>query len=306
VTPSIVAIVGPTAVGKSALALHLAQQFGGEIVTADSRQVYRYMDIGTAKPTPHDQAVLPHWMIDLVEPSEVYTAGRYRAEGERVLRRLAAEGRPAFVAGGTGFYIRALLDGVRLPQVEPDTALRARLREEAEQQGAEALWRRLEEIDPRSAARIHPNNLPRTIRALEVTEKLGAPVPSPAAGRRYPVLYIGVTMDRSRLHGIADRRVLSQVDSGLADETRLLLAMGYDSSSPALDGFGYRQMVAYLEGRSTLDQAIRDYQTATRRYIRRQMTWFRSDPRIRWLDAAESPVDRATALARTWLDRVPD
>lgn len=301
-TFGIVAVVGPTAVGKSALVLKLARKFGGEIVTADSRQVYRYMDIGTAKPNAAERALVPHRMIDLVEPSEVYTAALYRDEGQRVLARLEAEDRPAFVAGGTGFYVRALLDRLQLPEVAPDPDLRARLYEEAGSQGAEVLWRRLRAMDPDSAARIHPNNLPRTVRALEVVEKLGRAVPNPTAGTSHPALFIGLQMERSRLHAVADARVLAQVDAGLVEETRLLLAMGYDRSSPALDGFGYRQMVAFLDGRVGLQQATVDYQSATRRYIRRQLTWFRSDSRIQWFDAETAPAEQIVPLVQSWLD----
>lgn len=301
----VVAVVGPTAVGKSALALWLTQQFGGEIVSADSRQVYRYMDIGTAKPSKADQALVPHRMIDLVEPSEVYTAALYRAEASRVLARLEAEGQPAFVVGGTGFYIRALLDGLSLPRVAPDPELRDRLRREAAREGSEALWRRLKHADPASAARIHPNNLPRTIRALEVLEKLGGPVPAEPPGPERNALYLGLTMDRTRLHAVADARVVAQVDAGLVEETRLLLAMGYEASSPALDGFAYRQMVAYLDGKMSLPEAILDYQSATRRYIRRQMTWFRADERIQWFESEPASWDQISALVASWLESRP-
>jgi tRNA dimethylallyltransferase len=304
-TFGIVAVVGPTAVGKSALALQLAREFGGEIVSADSRQVYRYMDIGTAKPTAAERAVVPHRMIDLVEPSEVYTAALYRSEAERVLARLEAERRPAFVVGGTGFYVRALLDGLALPEVAPDPGLRRRLYQEAEIQGAEALWRRLENADPVSAARIHPHNLPRTVRALEVVEKLGGPVPSGSRESRWSALYIGLTMDRERLNAVADARVVAQVNEGLVEETRLLLAMGYDPASPALDGFAYRQMTAHLQGRMTLPEAITDYQAATRRYIRRQRTWFRREPRIRWFDREHADAREISREVRAWLGSDP-
>lgn len=299
----IIALVGPTAVGKSALALRLADEFGGEIVTADSRQVYRYMDIGTAKPTAAERVLVSHRMIDLVEPSQIYTAELYRQEGQRVLARLQAEGRPAFVSGGTGFYIRTLLDGIQLPEVPPDPYFRAQLYAEAGREGPEALWQRLSDVDPRSAARIHPNNLPRTVRALEVIDRLRGTVPLPNAGKELPALYVGLRMERAKLHAIADARVLAQVDAGLVEETRLLLSMGYDRSLPALDGFGYRQMLAHLDGRMTLAEAITDYQAATRRYIRRQMTWFRADRRIHWLDAEESSPNQAASLVRSWLDR---
>lgn len=302
-TENIVVIVGPTAVGKSALALLLAERFGGEVITADSRQVYRYMDIGTAKPSLQERARVPHRMIDLVEPSQAYSVSTYREEGEKVLRRLAAERKPAFVAGGTGFYIRALLDGLSLPQVTPDPDFRAQMRREARDIGAVELWKRLEQVDSASAARIHPHNLPRLIRALEVVNGLGGPVPWLEPGPAHEALFIGLAMDRTRLHAVSDARVDAQIEAGLVDETRHLLVMGYDPTGPALDGFGYREVIAYLDGRLSLPEAIAAYQAATRRYIRRQMTWFRSDDRIQWFDAERNQEDRISELVGDWLAR---
>jgi tRNA dimethylallyltransferase len=264
------------------------------------------MDIGTAKPSLEEQARVPHRMIDLVEPSQVYTAATYREEGDRVLRRLSAERKPAFVAGGTGFYIRALLDGLTLPPVPPNPDFRARLHQEARDIGPEGLWRRLERLDAASATRIHPNNLPRVIRALEVIEKLGRPVPQAGLGPQHAALFIGLTMDRDRLYAVSDARVQVQIEAGFVEETRLLLAMGYDPASPALDGFGYREMVAYLEGRISLPDAVAAYQAATRRYIRRQMTWFRADKRIQWFDVEQEQEDRIAQLVRDWLERSAD
>ena len=308
VYPSVIAILGPTAVGKSALALELAGELEADIVTADSRQVYRYMDIGTAKPSLADQARARHYMIDLVPPDEGYSAHRYREEGRRVLRRLGAAGRVALVVGGTGFYVRALLEEVSLAEVPPNPLLRVRLRQQAEAEGAGALHHRLAELDPRSAERVHPNNLPRVIRALEIVAALGGPVPPPVgrpsvAGSPavVPALYLGLTMDRTMLREIANRRVLGQVEAGLVEEARLLLEMGYAPSLPALQGFAYRQMIAYLEGRCSLEEAITSYQTASHQYIRRQLTWFRADPRIQWIDAGDRPGAIARELAARWL-----
>jgi tRNA dimethylallyltransferase len=278
----VVVLVGPTAVGKSALALHLAERFDAEIVTADSRQVYRYMDIGTAKPTPSEQAIARHHMIDLVEPSDTYSAQRFREEGLRVLRGIAATGRPALVAGGTGFYIRALIDGMVLPPVPPDHAYRADLRALAAADGAEVIHARLASSDPASAARIHPRNVPRVIRALEIVRAIGGPVPVQPSAGAIPALFVGLSLDRAELDAIADARVLAQMEAGLLRETETLLAMGYSPESVALSGFGYRELIAYLRGDWSLDEAIAGYQSATRRYIRRQLTWFRAERRITW------------------------
>lgn len=293
-------MAGPTAVGKSRLAMELAPEFGAAIVSADSRQVYRYLNIGTAKPSREEQARVPLYMLDLVEPSQTYSAQLYRDEGRRVLQRLHAAGQVAFVVGGTGFYLRALLDGLALPDVPPNPELRQRLRRDAEAHGGPALHERLREVDAVSAARIHPHNVPRVIRALEIVEHLGQPVPELAPHASVPALHLGLTMERSRLIEIADRRVLAQVEAGLVEETRLLLEMGYPPTAPALDSFGYREMIAYLRQRMTREEAIHAYQVATHRYIRRQLTWFRADPRLIWLDA-ERAAGAARPLIADWL-----
>lgn len=282
--------------------MELAPAFRADIVSADSRQVYRYMDIGTAKPTGLERAQVPHHMLDLAEPSDTYSAKRYRDEGLRVLGRIRAAGRVAFVTGGTGFYIRALLDGLGLPSVPPDPAFRERLREEAVATGSAALHRRLAQLDPASADRIHPNNLPRIIRALEIIEHVGGPVPAAEAREQVPALFLGLTLDRGKLHQRADRRVLAQIRAGLIEETRLLLEMGYSPHAPSLDGLAYRQMIAYLRSHMTLPEAISAYQIATHQYIRRQMTWFRADSRVIWLDEEQNPVAQARELVSRWLE----
>lgn len=302
--PPVIVVAGPTAVGKSALALDLAVRFRGAIVTADSRQVYRYMDIGTDKPGREERARAEHFMIDLVAPDDPYSVQRFRHEGEAVLRRLAAEGRVAIVAGGTGFYMRALLDRPALPDVPPDPPFRTELLEEAARIGSEALHARLKQIDRASAERIHPNNVPRLVRALEITRALGGPVPRDAADQALPALYIGLTMNRDALKARADARIDEQMAAGLADETEKLLAMGYSPELPALQGFGYRQMAAYLRGERTREAAVEEYRIATRQYIRRQMTWFRQDQRMTWLDAGADARKRAGQLVEDYLATV--
>jgi tRNA dimethylallyltransferase len=299
--PPVVAILGPTAVGKSRLAMRLARELDGEIVSADSRQVYRYMDIGTDKPIWRDQMEVRHHMIDVASPDDTYSAQRFAEEGRRILRRLAAKQRLALVVGGTGFYVRALLDGIELPRVPPDPEIRETLRREAAELGPQELHRRLAERDPASAARIHSRNLPRVIRALEITERTGRPVPPLSAADTVPALYIGLLRDRRELWKIADRRALDQLRAGLPEETRLLLAMGYSPDLPSMQGFGYRQMVAYLKGEVLLTEALAQYRAAQHKYIRRQMTWFRADERIVWFDAGSNAEESAQRLARDWL-----
>ena len=286
--PPVIALLGPTAVGKSRHALTLCRQFGGVILSADSRQVYRYLDICTAKPTPEERAAVPHFMIDVVEPIETYTARRYADEALRVLRAAASRGAPVFVVGGTGFYVSVLLDGRETPPVAPDESLRRSLREEAGSLGIPALHERLAGLDPSSAERIHPNNLPRIIRALEINEKLGGPVPVERAVKRVPALYLGLHLDRVKLHATADRRVDEQMRRGLVQETETLLRMGYDRALPALDGLGYRQVMQYLRGEVDLTTAVERYKIATHQYIRRQMTWFRREQRVEWVEADSS------------------
>ena len=299
-----VAIVGPTAVGKSGLGVELARVFNADVISADSRQVYRYMDVGTDKVSLGVRAQIPHFMLDVVAPDDVYSAQRYRDEALRVLCRSAGAGRLPLVVGGTGFYMRTLLDGVQFPRVAPNPAFREALRRDELEAGAASLHRRLQSLDPRSAERIHPNNLPRIIRALEVVEALGGPVPESPIENPIPTLYIGLAMERQRLHAIADRRVEQQFSSGLVEETERLLDMGYSASLPSLDGLAYRQAVGYLQGALTREEGIREYKSATHRYIRRQMTWFRQDDRIRWIDSGPSALADAASLIRKWLSAV--
>jgi tRNA dimethylallyltransferase len=281
--PLVIALLGPTAVGKSRHALELCREFGGVILSADSRQVYRYMDICTAKPTPEERASVPHYMIDLVEPEESYTAQRFAEEGQRVLAAAESRRQPVFVVGGTGFYVSVLLDRRAMPAITPDYALRLTLRDEAESAGSDALHRRLQRVDPTSAGRIHPNNLPRLIRALEIVEKTGKPIPRESDRVPMPACYIGLQMERSTLHQVADRRIDEQMRLGLVEEVATLLQMGYAPALPALDGLGYRQMIQFIQGEVTREEAVARYKIATHQYIRRQLTWFRKDPRIEWV-----------------------
>jgi tRNA dimethylallyltransferase len=246
------------------------------------------MDVCTAKPTPLERAAVPHYMVDVAEPCETYTAQRFAEEAERVLWAQGRRRRPVFVVGGTGFYVSVLLDRRGVPSVAPDPELRAALRREAEIEGSDALHRRLLQVDPASARRIHPHNLPRLIRAIEIVEKTGVPVSPETWHEPVPACYLGLQMERSALHATADRRVDEQVRTGLVEEVETLLRMGYQPTLPALHGLGYRQVIQFVQGTLTLELALAQYKVATHQYIRRQLTWFRNQARVEWVDVNAS------------------
>ncbi len=301
----LIAIVGPTAVGKTALSLELAERFRGEIISADSRIIYKGLDIGTDKPGPEDRARVPHHLVDVTTPDRPLSLAEYMEMAYAAIEDVVRRGRVPFLVGGTGQYVWAVLEGWHVPRVPPDKTLRARLEEEAREKGPEALYRRLQSLDPEAAARIDPKNVRRVIRALEVIEHTGRPfseqrgkVPPP-----YDVLIIGLTRPREELYRRIDMRIQRMLERGLVDEVRGLLETGYDPALPALTGIGYRQIVDYLQGRVTLDEAVRAIRKATRRYVRHQYNWFRlDDPRIHWFDLSDpSAKGRIVHLVETFL-----
>ena len=303
-------LVGPTATGKTALALALAERLQGEraleAVSADSRQIYRLMDIATAKPTAEERARLPHHLLDVVWPDESYTLAQYQADANVAIAGIAERGALPLLVGGTGLYVRAVVDGLAIPAVPPTPELRAALEAEAAAHGPEVLHARLAALDPAAATRIGPRNARRLIRALEVTLLSGQPF-SAQQGRRptpYRPLLIGLNMDRATLYSRADARIEGMLAAGLIEETRTLVARGYDWSLPAMSSLGYREIGAYLRGEMTVEAAASRFKLATHAYIRRQVQWFRPDQRIHWLDAALPPdalADAALALIRPWL-----
>lgn len=286
--PPLIVIVGPTAVGKTSIALRLAQDFAGEIVSADSRQIYRGMDIGTSKPTFEEMARVPHHLIDVVDPDEDYHVAQFQAAAYTAITAIHARSRVPFLVGGTGQYVYAVVEGWQIPPVPPQPDFRERLYAEAEEQSAEHLHRRLAEIDPEAAGRIHPNNVRRVIRALEVYEATGRPIshwqqkhPPP-----YRILQIGLTMDRPALYHRIDTRVDQMIAAGLVDEVRNLLDRGYTFDLPAMSSLGYAEFQAYFEGQATLDEVVQAIKHATHRFVRHQYNWFSEDaPDIHWFDA---------------------
>jgi tRNA dimethylallyltransferase len=272
----ILVLSGPTASGKTAFAISLARLFPLEVVSADSMQVYRGMDVGTAKPTPAERAEVPHHLVDVADPDEGYSAGRFVAEAGEAIRGVRSRGRIPLVAGGTGMYIRALLKG--LDPLPSDPAVRERLSRRWEEEGGEALHGELRRVDPASAARIHPMDRVRVVRALEVAEMTGDP-PSArkaswASGRsRYRVLFLVREIGREALYRRIDRRVDEMFRAGLVEEVDGLLAKGYPRSLPSMGALGYRHVLSHLLDGIPREQAVREMKRDTRRYAKRQITW---------------------------------
>jgi tRNA dimethylallyltransferase len=279
---TIVAIVGPTASGKTALALRAAQRSGGEIISADSRQVYRGMDIGTAKPTAAEQRLVRHHCIDLVDPSEPYDAARYQRDGRAALGDIVARGKTAYVVGGTGLYVRALLDGLVLDAAPTDPDLRAALERRATAEGAEVLHRELATIDPGAAERVDPRNERRVVRYLELALLAGR-VPA-ERGTGVEARRIGLDPPRPWLDERIGARVRQMVADGVLAETTRLLDAGVDPRLPSMSGHGYVHWAAHLRREMTLEAAVAATAKDVRAYSRRQMTWFRRDAQIRWVD----------------------
>ncbi len=297
----VVAIVGPTAVGKTALSVEVAAAIDGEVVNVDSRQVYRGMDIGTGKPATSIRARVPHHLFDLVDPDAEFSLAQYLDEARASIETIHRRDATAVLVGGTGQYFWALVEGWTVPRVPPNPALRDRLHNEAREGGPMALHRRLAETDPASALSIDPNNVRRTIRALEVIEATGRPF---SAQRRalppeWDVTIVGLRLDRDVLSDRITTRIADQMDAGWADEVRGLLGRGYCVDLPSFRSLGYREVARLVAGEQTRDETIRQNVVATRRFARRQYRWFRlTDDRISWIDVGETaqPLEGALSL----------
>ncbi len=305
---SLVVLAGPTAVGKTPVAVALAERVHGEIVCADSRTLYRGMDIGTDKPTARDRERVPHHLLDVARPDEVVTLAAYQHLALGAIAEIRRRDRLPLLVGGTGLYIRAVVDGLQIPPAAPDWSLRAALEAEERAGGPGSLHGRLREVDPAAAVRIHPRNLRRIIRALEVHAVTGVPIsvlqqsstgPPPGA-EEGSVAMIALTTDRVRLYERIHHRIDQHLAAGLVSEVRALVRAGYPKSLPALQGLGYKELIPHVEGSLSLGEAKALLQRNTRRYAKRQLTWFRSDPRYRWLDVGADPpevvVDRIRAM----------
>jgi tRNA dimethylallyltransferase len=296
----LLAIVGPTAVGKTTLALRLAEALNGEVVSADSRQVYRGMDIGTAKPTTEERTRTPHHLIDIREPDEPLSLAEYQRMAYQAVDSLLARSKLPMLVGGTGQYVRAVVEGWSIPTVPPDKALRASLYAQAEASGPKVLHARLRSLDPLAAERIDPRNVRRVVRALEVCLIAGQPIselqrktPPP-----YRITQIGLTLPRQALYQRADERIDAMIAAGLIDEVRQLVEAGFDWHLPAMSSLGYREIGIHLRGEISLEEAVQRIKRETRRFIRHQYNWFRlSDPRLHWFDLETTPLSAVEAAA---------
>jgi len=287
--PRIAVICGPTGVGKTTAAIEIAAALGAEIINADSMQVYRFMDIGTAKPSALEQARIPHHMIDIVDPDEPFDAQRFADMGQNVAFQLAEAGIPGLVAGGTGFYIRALIHGL-FESGSGNSEIRLKLKNEADSKGTAELYRRLCECDPKAAAKIHPHDTFRIVRSLEIFETTGLPISTchqehQMAPPLFDVLKIGLSRKREVLYERINRRVDLMIEEGLVDEVKSLLQKGYSSELKPLQSIGYRHIVDFFKGRLSWDDTLQSLKQDTRRYAKRQLTWFNSDSQVTWMDA---------------------
>lgn len=283
--PPLVVIVGPTAVGKTRLAMELAEAFDGEIVNADSRLFYRGMDIGTAKPTAREMARVPHHLVDILEPNDPVSLAVFQDLAYAAIDDILARGKAPFLVGGTPQYVNAVVEGWHIPRVEPDPDLRARLHREADEHGPERLLERLRAVDPEAAGR-HAGNLRRIIRALEVWEKTGQPISDQQrkGPPRYDALELELWRPRDELRQRIAERAEAQVRAGLFDEIRRLIAAGADPESPAFSSIGYRQAMPHIRGEATADEAIERIRFDSARLVRHQETWWRKNPRLVRID----------------------
>lgn len=284
--------------------MHLAGELGGEIVSADSRQVYRGMDIGTAKPTLAERQQVPHHLIDIKEPGETISLGEYQQLAARAIDGVYQRHRLPLLVGGTGQYVRAVVEGWQTPELPPQPALRAELEAQAEHEGKEAVFARLAALDPVSAGRIDPRNLRRVIRALEVTLTLGRPFSQAQtkAPPPYRILQLGLTRPRPALYDRADARIEAMFAAGFVAEVERLLAAGCSPDLPSFSSLGYREIAAFLAGEHSLEEAKTLLRRHTRQFIRRQYNWFSlSDPGIVWFDMSAAEPGDVLDFAQEWL-----
>lgn len=300
----LVVILGPTAVGKSEFAISLAERCGGEIVSADSRLLYRGMDIGTAKPTADERRHVPHHLVDVAEPDETWSLAKFKLAARQAIDSIHARGNLPFLVGGTGQYLQAVIENWVIPRVPPDPLMRQVLEGWSREIGTQGLHHRLSQIDPKAAEKIDYRNLRRTIRALEVIFHTGKRFSeqSQAGPSLYHVFKIGLERPRDELYDRIDARIEAMLDAGFIDEVGCLLEKGYSADLPAFSAIGYRQIAAYLRGEHSLDEAVALIKRQTRVFVRRQANWFKKDdPTIHWYNAETVKAADAEDRIREWL-----
>lgn len=284
-------LVGPTAVGKTALSLDLARKWNAEVISGDSMQVYRYMDIGTAKATPEERASVPHHLIDIRNPDEPFSVSEFQDECEKAIRDIAARDKLPFIVGGTGLYIQSVVYGYRFAEGGRDENLRKELRLYAETHGVEKLHERLQKIDPETAERLHMNDIRRVIRALELYYVTGRKMSEVLAEQSdespYHLCMIGLTMRRDLLYRNIELRVDQMIEQGLVDEVQGLLDRGYEPGLISMQGLGYKEIIGYLRGEYNMEHAIELLKRNTRRFAKRQLSWFRHMKGITWVDMTD-------------------
>lgn len=282
-------ITGPTAVGKTELSLKIAEELQGEIISADSMQIYRYMDIGTAKASAEERKRVRHHMIDIINPDETYSVADYQQEADRLIREICARGSLPIMVGGTGLYIRAVIQGFLFPEMETNHQLRAELTEMARKYGNEYLHQKLAGIDPEHARKIHPNDLRRIIRAIEIFQETGHNMTyylekQKYTPPRYNTLKIGLIREREELYDRINKRVDLMIKKGLVEEVKNIIKAGFNMSATALQGLGYKEIIGYLKGDYPLEEAIRILKKNTRNYAKKQITWFNREKDLHWFN----------------------
>lgn len=301
----LIVIVGPTAVGKTSTAIALAKIFNGEIISADSRQLYRKMVIGTAKPTEEEQKAVPHHLIDVADPDEGWNLAIYQQEAYRIIDDIHQRGKLPLLVGGTGQYIRSIIEGWHIPPQRPDIKLRDALNNWADAIGPKGLYERLKMLDPEAASNIDHRNLRRTVRALEVIFKTGERF-SELRNRQecpYKPIILGIERPREALYERVDQRIDQMLEAGLVDEVRSLLDAGYSPDLRTMSAIGYGEIINHLKGQISYEEAVTLIKRNTRTFVRRQANWFKpDDPRITWVEASDEMVDQMEEIIRRQLD----
>ncbi len=286
---NVIVIVGPTASGKTSLSIELAKHYNGEIISADSMQIYKYMDIGTAKPTTEEMQGIKHYLIDEVNPDEDFNVVKYTQLANHYIEEILKKGKQPIIVGGTGLYVSSLVNNITFSETECDPELRNKLQQEAEEYGAQYLHEKLSSVDPEAAESIHPNNIKRVIRALEVFYQTQKPKAfhneqSKQMPPKYNYILLGLNMDRELLYSRINKRVDIMQEAGLLQEVKHIIEMGYGDCNIAMQGIGYKQIISYLNGEISFEEAIELIKRDSRRYAKRQLTWFRRMDEINWLN----------------------